>query len=264
MAHSASHRRLSLFALAALLAGCHDNTLVPEPNRVPVARARVMGMEGSSVIVPSSGSAGPVSITLDGTTSTDPDGGKLTYRWLSGTSMGGSAPAAGSGGSGGSGPTGGREASSGKRWVPAGSDGAWPEDVERPMVSLPDGDYKFVLWVVDDKGAISDPDTLEISVGGTPIDPALQSCVDSVVPTVQQRCAACVCGVSDACKAAANMSVCGPDCWGLLNCIGTMCPDFMTNMSCVTTNCTSFLGGATGAQMIGGCVTMCAADCRAM
>jgi hypothetical protein len=57
------------------------------------------------------------------------------------------------------------------RWVPEGEQTDWPEDVERPSVRLPGpGKYSFALWVTDDRGRISDPNTLtiEVSTGAGP------------------------------------------------------------------------------------------------
>ena len=205
----------------------------------------------------------PVRLTLDASGSSDQDGDKLKFRWLSGTPAAdsGDEDAGTSNGAAGSG-----EWVSHQRWVPAGADPNWPDDVEQPEVELGEGSFSFVLWAIDTKGAVSLPSSLTITVAA-PIDPALQSCVDSVLPSVARGCAACVCAISDECKAAANMSVCGADCWGLINCIGAMCPKYamgdMGDLPCVSAQCSAFLGGASGATMLGGCARMCTDSCRA-
>jgi hypothetical protein len=51
------------------------------------------------------------------------------------------------------------------RAVPDGEANDWPEDVERPELTLDAGSYVFTLWVIDNKGLVSAPDTLKVVVG---------------------------------------------------------------------------------------------------
>ena len=280
-------RRSILLActLAALCAACSDNPVIPdEPNRRPVADARIR-VDGKALDehvdggaealkVPLAAGTDSVEVTLDATKSTDADGKVTTYRWLSATSV----------------PDGGIGALSymmgetvknaGGRYVPESELGAapgarkgvadWPEDVERPKVELGEGAWSFSLWVTDDDGAISNPDTITILVGEAASGggPEVAACVADVLSTVPEACSTCLCGI-ESCRATVVESACNADCWGLIQCIGAMCPDFasmaaMMDFSCVTTNCSAFLAGATAATPAGMCIRMCPAECATM
>lgn len=256
-----------------LTAACADNLAIPEANITPIADARIVGSDSHSPSVDFSGSK--VAVTLDGSHSHDADGSIATYRWLSATLAPGHTAA--NGGSGGSstgaagmsmtsaaGSGGGMSTSEGNRWIPAGEKPGWPDDVEQPTVMLDEGVWSFTLWVIDNRGKISDPSTVTITVS-PPLDPAVKACVDTVVSSVKRPCATCVCGVSETCRAAANMSMCDASCWGLLNCIGSKCPSFAMNpmdTSCLLANCQAYLGGSTGATAIGPCITgSCTSEC---
>ena len=243
-------------------------------------------MEGKAVTLEYHGQ--PVAVMLDGSHSTDPGGTIVTYRWLSGTPAkppaAGAPAAAGTGaagmsaagtgaagmsaaGTGAAGMTaaagsGGAKSASG-RWVPPGESPDWPADQEMVTVTLGEGEYSFVLWVIDNQGAVSMSDTIKVTIS-PPIDPQVKACVDTAYPNAPHNCVVCVCGQSDTCRAAASEMVCGADCWGLLNCISTKCPTYMPggDTACLVTNCSSFLSGGTGASMIGGCIVpMCSTQC---
>jgi len=260
---------LRLFAAAALTcfaSACEESLGVPEGNRLPIARATVLGADGgSSASFDYEGS--PVRITLDGSGSSDPDGKIARYRWLSGNLRTGT----GAAGGGGSGSVPADDADGGSdlelsatlRWVPDGEQPNWPADVAQPVVELGEGTFTFVLWVVDDGGAVSDPVTLQITIAA-PLSTAVAACVDGAVTTVERACKVCVCGVSDDCRAAAAQTVCGPECWGLLSCIGARCPTYMAggDTSCLVSMCSAFLPGATGAQRIAPCLTSCRDSCN--
>jgi hypothetical protein len=261
-----------------LTAACTDSLAIPNANITPIADARIVGSDSHSPSVDFSGSK--VAVTLDATHSHDADGSIATYRWLSSTLPPGrmaTAPAPGNAGSGGGMSAAGMSAAGmsaapaagssaeGSRWIPTGQEPGWPEDVAQPTVMLDEGVWSFTLWVIDNHGKISDPSTVTITVS-PPLDPAVKACVDTVVSSVKRTCATCVCGVSDTCRAAANMSMCDASCWGLLNCIGSKCPTFAMTMDagCVISNCSMYLGGMTGATAIGPCVVpACTSQCSA-
>lgn len=261
-----------LFGLLACLAaiGCDPGLGVPQANRPPTADARVMGMEGQNAVIDYRGT--PVEITLDGSNSKDLDGTIKTYRWLSGTKKaGGGMAAAGSGGSagsaaadedGGTAPAGGLT-----RWVPTGAGENWPEDIAQPKVTLPEGEYIFVLWVIDEKNVTSQPSTLNVTVAAA-LDPAVKECTTKVYTATSAACKACVCGVSDECRTTRTPeSVCDATCWGFLACLAQKCPTFRsgdTDTSCLVNNCSASLAGATGAGMIAPCITMCREQCSSM
>jgi hypothetical protein len=277
---------VGLFSLLSLVAasGCDPALGVPAGNRPPTADARVLGMDGQNAVVDYKGA--PVEITLDGTHSKDPEGPIKVYRWLSGTGKpgrggtagsaaagrGGTAGSAAAGSSGSAGVAaadedGGTASGDGNRVVPAGAPEDWPDDVAQPKVTLSEGEYAFVLWVKDEKGVVSQPSTLKVTVR-TPLDPAVQACVTKVYPEISSSCKACVCGVNEMCQTTlTTATVCDATCWGLISCIATKCPGYAANptdTSCLVAMCSDVLGGAAGARMAGPCVTPCAAQCRSM
>jgi hypothetical protein len=74
------------------------------------------------------------------------DGTIVAYRWLSATP-----PDAGAG-----------------RELAQGEQPGWPDDVAQPRVTLGEGAWAFSLWVTDNEGAVSDPDTIKLIVGEAP------------------------------------------------------------------------------------------------
>lgn len=256
--------RLSILAAVLLGAGCKENPIIDEPNDEPTAVARVIAMDGTSLDEALTGGmpihfdftpGTPIEITLDGSASHDQDGKIVKYQWFSGNLADGGIDVA--------------DGTKELRWFPEGADGLWPPDEEKPRITITaEGAYAFVLWVTDDKGAISEADTIKFIVGAV-VDPAVGECVMNVIPSVQPACAQCVCGLSEMCRAAVVSPPCDEMCWGLIQCIGANCPDFramaaMMDYSCVTTNCMEFIGGATAATPAGMCVTMCPNDCTSM
>ncbi len=301
MSETRNRSKSVVFGLCSVLAvACKASVVVPEANRTPIADARVEGSEAEVVEVDFTGS--PVQVTLDGSFSRDAEGKIKTYRWLSGrdaspaampaAGSGGAAagagaagtagagddddagvpmPMAGAGGGAGAGAGAGSGAGAGgrqatiHRWVPPGEDPNWPEDVVKPVVTLGEGNYAFVLWVIDEQNRVSEPSTVEVSVR-RPLSPEVATCVAAAYDMAPPACTACVCGVDEACRMAANETVCGQSCWQFLDCLATRCPEYRPggDTSCLATMCSAFLSGTAGAMMIGRCVTACAADCRGM
>jgi hypothetical protein len=213
-----------------------------------------------------------VEVTLDGSESSDLDGTVVTYRWLSGTPL----PLDGGVGNlthdvevpvdGGGTVT--KTVNAGGRLVPAGEKSDWPDDKAKPTVKLGIGVWTFVLWAIDDRGGVSDPAAVTITIGKPdPLsDPKVKMCADNVLPAVSLSCRACICNLDDTCRMNVQMDKCDAMCWGLIQCIATMCPNFASmaatmDYSCLTTNCMPFLSGATGATAAGMCVTKCVSDC---
>jgi hypothetical protein len=159
---------VSLIAFVVLAAGCRQTYVDADKNRVPEAVARAVDVEGVRVdstvnsglgpIFPFEGE--PVEVRLDARASTDVDGTVVAYRWLSATQRDGDVD----------------------RVFPEGEEPDWPADVAVPRVLLGEGAWAFSLWVTDDQGAISDPDTINLFVGAPPeVDagPPLAMCMGS-------------------------------------------------------------------------------------
>jgi len=221
---------------------CQDQSglLVPDRGLAPQADARVLGQEGKLVTIPYAGE--PIALTLDASHSSDPDGQITRFRWLSGTR----APAAGSGAS--------------HRSVPAGAESDWPDDVEKPELTLGEGTYAFSLWVSDDQGMVSAPDLLQVVIAPA-LDAAAQSCVDAAPDSAESACARCVCSSDDSCRAAA--SGCDAACWGLSVCLAQHCPEFRAgdDPSCVTSQCAMFLPASPEVSTLSPCVRSCEPSC---
>ena len=258
----AIHSRTVLvsIALASVLSGCRQDPTIPKANQLPIADARVL-RDGKSVNARTDGAAAlkfdysgtPVTLTLDASQSHDPDGMVTRYRWLSGTLA----------------PDGGIPLPDAMgvshRWVPANAAPDWPDDVVSPEVTLDKGIWSFELWVTDDAGAVSTPDTLKLTIGDV-VDPIVQHCSDQVLSSEPEACRRCICGQSDMCRAAVTKDVCDQTCWDLINCVAASCPDFANmaakmDYSCLTANCSAFLAGATAATPAVACFRACPADC---
>jgi hypothetical protein len=267
--HRARLFRLGLSCTVALAAiGCTEELGVPLANQTPIAKAAVLGMAGSSIQVEYSGM--PVAFTLDGSGSIDPDGTIIKYTWLSGDvvtpAASGGASTAGASGAAGSSSQAGAAASPPAggiggvhlRAVPAGQAPDWPDDVMQPMVSLDAGQHTFVLWVTDNKGAVSLPSTVKITVG-QPVD-AIMTCEASVPSSVAPACSQCVCSASDQCRTATLG--CNSDCWTLIDCIARLCPTL--DQGCIVMNCPTAIAGGTAATAVGPCLMgSCSASCTA-
>jgi len=167
--------RLGCAALASVLnAACADNLQVQPANLRPVAIAGVVGSDTATPRFDYDGRK--LAVKLDGSRSRDPDGKIATYRWLSGTlaskagmqlnagASAGMSTGASAGGSAANGGGAGARSSAPVRWVPEGEPASWPGDTEQPEVMLDEGVYSFTLWVIDERGQISDPSTVTITV----------------------------------------------------------------------------------------------------
>jgi hypothetical protein len=193
---------------------------------------------------------------FDASGSSDSDGTIVTYRWLSATLADG-----------------------GGRLIPGFEDDdagptaeesdedtgrGYPADEAKPRVMLPQGFWSFALWVIDDRGAVSDQDTVTIQVGDTGPAPEVLMCMGDVLDVVTEECKLCICSSSDTCREA--VVACNEDCWGLIGCIADNCPDFAAmaaagDFACYLDNCAQFGAGSTLAQAAGDCVTPCATEC---
>jgi hypothetical protein len=202
-------------------AGCLlDDTI--DINRAPTANAgpdQQLAYDGT-----------PVRVRLDGSRSKDSDGTIVKYHWLSGDRI----PDAG---------------------LLGRADEVDPADSARPTIELEEGTHSFTLWVTDDRGTTSTPDSVTIRIGTDPV----AECVANVLPVVSEPCRQCVCAMDDACRTA--VVACDAACWSLIACVGAMCPD-TTDTMCIVSNCSSFLGGATLATPAGKCVAPCASACK--
>ena len=149
-AHSPAHARwragfckgcvLPGLVLVAAAAHCGRDLSINSTNQLPIADARIirngqsvdgLGDGGAALLAfPFSGT--PVSITLDASHSSDPDGTITAYRWMSGT------PA----------PEGGAELPDEggveHRWIPPGAPVNWPGTGVRPQVQLGEGSWSQV------------------------------------------------------------------------------------------------------------------------
>jgi hypothetical protein len=210
--------------------GCREDPLVESINVAPLANAGEDQVDESG--------AAMVTVVLDGSGSTDSDGEVVSWRWFSATA----------------GPDGGVA-------LPEGADSSWPEDVANPQLELPDGVWTFSLWVIDEHGAVSEPDTVVIRVGIS--DPRVAACAMEVVDSVSDPCKTCVCSVDDECRTNIVASVCDQTCWDLLDCTAAECPDFAQTMdlNCILANCSEFLASGMAAMSAGRCVIECADVC---
>ena len=253
---------LALLALFTLLASCKQSVVIDEPNKRPIADARAIWRDMSLDETIDAGPDGlkfefdgttPIEITLDGSPSTDADGKIVKYEWHSATPAGDGGPA------------------DELRMVPNG-DGAWPADEMKPTVTITAaGVYQFALWVHDNKGATSEPDTIKITVGNA-VDPAVTACVASVLPSVPAECSECLCSKGEMCRAAVAQTACGEACWTFIRCLGAKCPNFRAmamqmppDYSCLTGMCMAeYTAGNMGATPVGACIAMCPEQCRTM
>lgn len=206
-----SFTTLLVLLAAATSSACRDAPLAVNvnTNTAPVAHAGEMqklDYDGS-----------PVSVKLDGSGSSDSDGTIVSYRWLSGD-------AALDGGMGRGGPD--------------------PEDERSPTVMLDAGTWRFTLFVIDDKGGVSQPSTVTIEIGNG-LPPEVAECSSAALQTISEDCRLCLCGLDEMCRGATT--ACDESCWGFYGCVQNQCGDVAADMTaladCVRANCSDFFGG---------------------
>jgi hypothetical protein len=222
---------LVLVLAGAAASACRDTPLAVNviSNMPPIADA------GEAQTLDYSGS--PVTVTLDASGSTDPDGKIVGYRWLSGNK--------GDGGVGRGGPD--------------------PKDVEHPEVKLGEGVWVFTLFVYDNDGGISQPSNVMITVGNA-VAPEVSECADTALDTIPETCRTCVCGVSDMCRMA--IAGCNQGCFDFYKCVQSMCGEYVNVdqdklTSCVTMGCSAFFGGVAGYMPLDPCINgaACSSTC---
>jgi len=261
-----TRHKLGILAVAGAACACHADLSIQPANQIPVADARVRRdgqsynarMDGGAAQLMFDYNGSPVTVTLDGTQSYDTDGTIVAYQWLSATLA----------------PEGGAQLPDGAtmlRYAPAGAAPNWPGTAARTEVQLGEGIWSFSLWVTDDQGAISKPDTIKITVGMV-VDPAVTMCAANVLSTEPAACAQCLCSQTgtqgDMCRGAVTVDKCDQKCWDLVNCVAAMCPNFQAmaammppDYSCLTTNCMAYLSGSTGATPVAPCFNACTMPC---
>jgi hypothetical protein len=255
--------QVGVLTLTGAVLGCHTDLAILPANQIPVADARVLRngesfnarIDGGAAELKFDFAGSPVMVTLDGTHSYDPDGTIVAYQWLSATlaSSDGGAPQPSDGGTM-------------LRFIPDGAPPNWPGTSSQPQVELGQGIWSFSLWVIDNQGAISQPDTIKITVGAV-VDPAVKQCADKVLSTEPAACSQCLCSQSDMCRAAVTADKCDQTCWNLVNCTAANCPNFpamaaMGDYSCLTANCAAYTGGSTGATPVAPCFNACQTECK--
>ena len=224
-----------LAALCAAALGCRETYVAESNNRIPVAVAHVIDSSGKSVDSSANAGFGPrfqlqgstVEVTLDGSESSDMDGTIAAYRWISGAGQG--------------------DEDAGRELAP-GEKAGWPADEAKPKVKLTEGAWSFTLWVTDNKGNISDPDTVKLIVGNS-----LQ--IDAGPPVVMCKAKACDPKVtlpgqtmpSPACCDADNDGACG----AVVDMMGAC--EAVDQMGVDDTSCPSEMSAA--GTMIVGCCT---------
>jgi hypothetical protein len=171
---------LKLGAVAVLASSC---TALPNSNKLPIAVISVM-LHGEVIDVkaPIDFTGQPVTITLDGANSSDPDGSVTYYRWMR-TDVSGSARRAAAGGSAAPPDTAGAGGARPAAGAGAGAGGSLlappPAFVADPapgmmseVVLTEGGKYRFTLWVTDNEGVVGKPTSVTLQVGAPPMAPA--------------------------------------------------------------------------------------------
>lgn len=156
---------------AALLAmGCSEFEI---ENKTPVATATVL-VNGApadlSMPIPYMGT--PLTITLDGSASTDEDGSITKYLWL----RTGISPQE-------------RHADSGMPMFPYPGD---PMAVASPQVPLGEGEHQYSLWVTDNENIVSDPATVAFTIETPTTYMPNMACLDGYMND-SPGCEDCVC-----------------------------------------------------------------------
>lgn len=209
---------LSLFVVLAAGASssCRDTPLavnVRANNKTPVADA------GEKQLFDFTGT--PVTVTLDASLSTDQDGTIAEYRWLSGLDVDGGV---------------------------VGRGGLDPDDEVSPTLTLGAGTWQFTLFVIDNEGEVSSPDTVTIQVGSG-LDPEVVACMAAAASTIADDCKQCVCETDDMCREL--FTACDEACWTFYTCVENNCREITSQVpvdmnaarTCTVDNCSDFFGG---------------------
>jgi hypothetical protein len=205
----------------------------------------------TGVTLPFSGS--PVTVTLDGTLSSDRDGNVAGFRWLSANFGPGC---------------------EGRDTDPKHD----PKDTAKPKVTLGEGFWEFALWVEDDAGATSQQSVVTVRVGDSPAsdDPCPNGPAGSEPMgdgndggaadggggggLAGQLMCVMECAAAD-CPALAADCDAEPMCWPLLGCVAEKCADLGTDLmaiqGCAVAMCVEFLPGAAPAVAAAECALMC-------
>jgi hypothetical protein len=215
-----TERCILLSLLVLLTAGasssCRDTPLavnVRANNKTPVANA------GENQMLDFDGA--PVTVTLDASLSTDSDGTIVEYRWLSGLDVDGGV---------------------------IGRGGIDPDDEVSPTLTLGAGTWEFTLFVIDNEGEVSSPDTVTIQVGSA-LPPKVAACVETAAPSIADDCKLCVCQIDDMCREL--FTPCDDACWTFYTCVENNCRDITSQVpvdinaarDCTVANCSDLFAG---------------------
>ncbi len=240
--------RALILGLAGLAVSCLPVTKL---NKLPVARIDVqLGGQSVSPSLPIPFDGQPVTVVLDGASSTDPDGSIVEYRWMR-TDVSAAARF-------------GLPADMGAAGAGAAAAPAFTGDpVSGPgpttQVTLTEkGKYRFSLWVRDNDNAFSAPASVSLTVGGFTPD---QACVAAYTqPNADCQACACTPDAMGGCLDEFNRCFNNPDpqfttlCSAVINCAtAKKC----SGAACYTADLCMAEIDAAGAYM-GGSVATCA------
>ena len=235
MTDTCTHLMRAMLITCALLplGACRDLAAAPAiPSNPPIARA---GADQTLVLEQG---ALEVNVTLDGTGSTDNDGEVVSYIWLSGDS----------------------EEVDGGGIRRSGPD---PDNIAMPTITLEQGQWKFVLWVEDDAGRVSNPDVVVITVGDKlPPTAPVQMCMDMSLQSISADCRRCACELDEACMEL--VPGCDQGCWDMALCTNEKCEGEADRANCARTMCAELIDAAVPYIIdFGPCTEQCPQDCDA-
>lgn len=103
---------------------------------------------------------------------------------------------------------------------------------------------------------------------GAPNAPfSFEECNAHVPDIVSLSCEKCLCSDGMVCRQLLAQNPCDAQCWSLVQCIISSCPDFSMmsgagDIQCVTSACSAFLSGASQATALGPCINPCIDACQ--